>query len=192
MNKALRILAAIFFAYIVQTTVLTRFTMLRMQPDILLCVLVVLTLDGDRYKGFCAGAVTGLLMDAMVGQLPFLYIIIYPLFGYSAARISPALQSRLPRAKRADKPSASPKRSGLPATLITVALLSLFYETILLVYRYLNGVDVTLDSIGRMLQFALSTTVAAFFVRFYVRFCLAFPIRRGGGRQSPTGHPEVN
>ena len=187
MIKTLRILCTIFFAYILQTSALPRFTMLQMQPDILLCTLVVLTLDGDRYRGFCAGSIIGLLMDAMVAQLPFLYIVVYPLFGYAAASISPALLKRMPHAKAAERSaSASSKRFLRLTALITTALLALTYETILTVYRYLNGVDVTLFSIGRSLRFTLYTTIAAFFIRFYVHFCMTVTIRRNRGGQSPA------
>jgi len=172
MPKSLRVLLLILTAYILQTVILPRFTMLSMQPDVLLAVLVWLTADGDRYLGFCTGAVMGLIMDAMVGLLPFLYLLAYPIMGYASARLTPAIARRLPLPKRQGK--------RLPlellhryVPLITAAAMATLYEFALMVYRYLSGVDLTLAILGRMLQFVLYSTIAAFFGRFLVRFVMA-------------------
>ncbi|MCL2544853.1 MAG: rod shape-determining protein MreD [Clostridia bacterium] len=181
MPKSLRILLLILTAYILQTVILPRFTMLGMQPDVLLAVLVWLTADGDRYLGFCTGAVMGLIMDAMVGQLPFLYLLAYPIMGYASARLTPAIVRRLPLPKRQGKrlPLAFLYRY---VPLITAAAMALLYEFALMVYRYLSGVDLTLAILGRMLQFVLYSTIAAFFARFPVRFVMTAGKGRGRGK----------
>jgi len=183
MPKTLRILFLILTAYILQTVIMPRFTMLSMQPDVLLAVLVWLTADGDRYIGFCVGAVMGLIMDAMVGLLPFLYLFAYPIMGYAAARLTPAITRRLPLPKRQGK--------RLPlevlyryVPLITAAAMAMLYEFALMVYRYLSGVDVTLASIGRMLTYVLYSTIAAFFGRFLVRFVMTAGKGRGRKKNS--------
>jgi len=187
MPKTLRILLLILTAYILQTVILPRFTMLSIQPDILLAVLVWLTADGERYAGFCIGAVMGLIMDAMVGLLPFLYLLAYPIMGYASARLTPAIARKLPL------PKERRKRLSLEwlyryVPLITAALMALLYEFALLVYRYLSGVDTTLAVFARMMGYVLYSTIAAFFGRFLVRFMLTVGKDRarksGGGAQA--------
>ena len=176
MPKTLRILLLILIAYILQTVILPRVAMLRIQPDALLAVLVWLTADGERYNGFCVGAVMGLIMDAMVGVLPFLYLLAYPIMGYAAARLTPAITRRLPMPKGRRRNLQEYLYRYVP--LITAAAMALLYESALLVYRYLNGVDVTLAILARMMAYTMYTTIAAFLGRFLVRFVMTAGKRR--------------
>lgn len=171
MPKPLRILGLILAAYIVQTTILPRFTILEIQPDVLLAVLVWLSAKGDRYTGFCVGAVMGLIMDATVGVLPFLYLLAYPVMGYASARLTPLLADKLPHPGKTSK-LLSLKRFFQLVPSLTAAIMALIYEFVLVVYRYLNGVNVTFSLIGRTLRYALYTAVAAFFAQFLVRLVM--------------------
>ena len=182
MPKTLRLLLLILIAYILQTAIMPRFTMLRMQPDILLAVLVWLCADGERYTGFCAGAVMGLIMDAMVGLLPFLYLLAYPIMGYASARLTPAIARMLPLSKGRRR-RFPVERLYRYVPLISAMLMALLYEFALMVYRYLSGVDVTLFIFTRMMISVLYTTIAAFFARFLVRFVMT----AGSGRVRKTG-----
>ena len=177
MRRFLRILGLLLSLYILQTTVLPRVTSLSVRPDLLLCLIVALTLDGDRVMGYNMGAAVGLLMDAMVGQLAFLYLIAYPLMGFFASRLSPWITEHLPDAKkkRSDRKQmvllgSIHVRDLTPA--ITAGFLTAMYESALLVYRYLNGVDITWRPVGIMLRSALYTAISAFFVQYIVRFSL--------------------
>lgn len=162
MQRILRLLGTMFLFYILQTTVLPHFFRpSTIQPDLLLAFLVAISLKGDRYVGFCTGAMIGLLMDAMVGQIALLYLITYPLIGYTAARISPFLIEIWPW-----------ERAKLLIPSVTAAFLTLLYEIVLLVYRYLSGVDVTFSSVGRMTRSVLYTAIAAWAVQYIVRFCM--------------------
>jgi cell shape-determining protein MreD len=168
MIKTLRLLGIILFAYIAQTTILPRVAPLMVRPDLVLAVLVALTVDGDRYLGFCAGATIGLLLDTMVGWLPFLYLIAYPLIGYFSARLTPWLVRRMPMPRRLEA-LLTPKRFRRVAPMLTALVLALFYELALMVYRYLNGVDVTFGAVSMVLRSALYTGLAVFPAQFYVR-----------------------
>jgi len=152
----------------------------------LLAVLVWLTADGDRYIGFCVGSLMGLIMDAMVGLLPFLYLLAYPIMGYASARLTPAIVGRLPLPRERSKlrPIGFLYRF---VPLVTAAFMALLFEIALMVYRYLSGVDVTLDSIGRMARSILYTAVAAFFARFFVRFAMSYGRARVRGKYDAPG-----
>ncbi len=183
MKTTFRITLAILLSYILQTSVLPRVLTLDIQPDIMLATLVVLTLNGDRYRGFCAGACVGLLMDAMIGTLPVLYLLTYPLVGYAAATISPQLFMRLPEPKRFKK-LVTPKLFAQFIPMVTAALLSTVFEIVLMVYRYLNSVDVTFFLISRMLRATLYTAIATFFIQYIVQFVMTISFRRAAGETS--------
>jgi len=182
MPKTLRVLLLILIAYLLQTVFAPRFTMLPIQPDILLAVLVWLTADGDRYLGFCVGAMMGLIMDAMVGILPFLYLLAYPIMGYASARLTPAITRRLPLPKGKRRKLLEYLCRYVP--LFTAVAMASLYEFALMVYRYLNGVDMTLAVFGRMAAYVFYSTVAAFLCRYLVRFVMT----AGGGRNRKSGN----
>ena len=184
MPKTLRILILIVTAYILHAVILPRVLMMAIQPDVMLAVLVWLTADGDRYTGFCVGSIIGLILDAMVGVLPFVYLLAYPIMGYASARLTPVLFDRLPRPKpkKAGK-FLSMKRFFQLIPSITAAAMALLYEFALMVYRYLNGVDVTLDTVGRIFRYALYTAIAAFFAQFYVRYVMTHKRARKGEKE---------
>ena len=183
MPKTFRVLLLILIAYILQTVIMPRFTMLPIQPDLLLAVLVWLTADGDRYLGFCVGAMMGLIMDAMVGLLPFLYLLAYPIMGYASARITPAITRRLPLPKGKRRHLLEYLYRYIP--LMTAVLMASLYEFALMVYRYLNGVDMTFAVFGRMVAYVLYSTVAAFLSRYLVRFVMTV----GRGRKRKSDNP---
>ncbi|MCL2810480.1 MAG: hypothetical protein FWD25_01130 [Clostridia bacterium] len=170
MPRTLRILLLILTVYILQTVIMPRFTMLPIQPDLLLAVLVWLTADGDRYLGFCVGSIMGLIMDAMVGILPFLYLLAYPIMGYGAARLTPAITRRLPLPKGKRRRLLEFLYRYVP--IITAIAMASLYEFALMVYRYLNGVDMTLAVFGRMTAYVFYSAIAAFLGRFLVRFVI--------------------
>ncbi len=171
MVKTLRLLALTLAAYIVQTILLPRFNPLEVQPDVLLAVLVWITADGDRYVGFCIGAVMGLMMDAMIGVLPFLYLVSYPVMGYACARLTPLLMDRLPRPKFSGK-WITLKRFFQLIPSLTAVIMALLFQLVLVLYRYLNGVDVSFASTGIILQYMINTAIAAFIAQFVVRLVM--------------------
>jgi len=179
MPKTLRITLIILTAYILQTVIMPRFTMLPIQPDIMLAVLVWITADGERYTGFCVGAVMGLIMDTNVGVLPLLYLLAYPIMGYGSARLTPAITRRLPLPKGRHRNLLDYLYRYVP--LLTAAAMAALYEFALMVYRYLNGVDVTLAILARMLAYVVYTAIAALLGRYLVRFMLT--ARKGRARK---------
>lgn len=159
MKKALQIFLAVFAMFIVQTTVLPYFTFLEMKPDLLAAIIVYYTLNGDVYVGFCTGAVVGLLMDGMVGNLAIFYLLVYPLMGYVSAFAARFFAERLTKARLA---------MLLPPILC--ALIVAIYEALLLAYIYLNSVDISILLAFRSLRIVIYSALASLPVYYLLRF----------------------
>lgn len=162
MQKKLRIFCVIFLVYMFQTTFLPRMMPLGTRPDLMLAMLVVLTLGGDRYLGFTVGAVIGIVLDAMVGQVAVFYLVIYPLVGYLAARLSPFLLALRPW----------PARLRLLLAPVVCLVLSTVTELVLLMYRYLNGADISASVLGRSMRIILLTTLSSVALQGFLWICL--------------------
>ncbi|MDR3051023.1 MAG: rod shape-determining protein MreD [Oscillospiraceae bacterium] len=161
MGKGVRMVLAVFATYIIQTTFLPYFTFLPIKPDLLAAILAYYTMEGDTYTGFCLGAALGLLMDAMVGELPIFYLLMYPLMGYASARLARLLIARF---------SGRRQRIFHP-TLLCAAMVAL-YEALTLSYIYLNGVDVTLVLVLRSARGVLYSAAAALPVYYMANFIM--------------------
>lgn len=147
MSKFLRMAAAVYISFIIQTSVFKYFAIANVQPDILACAIAGLVFFGGTYEGFCVGAVFGLLMDTAVGQVAGLYMILYPLMGYIAARMRMGLEPVMIE-KAAPKRRAG--RKVLLSIVICMAVTSL-REVVFMVYTYLNGVDLTMRHVARVI-----------------------------------------
>lgn len=171
MRKARRVLGILFFMYLLQTTVWRFFPIFGMLPDLMAVGIVCMCLDGDTYTGFCAGAVTGLLLDAMVGQVAIMYLLFYPLMGYLAGAIPKAIWTRR---------DEIPFRFLLaPAiTLVTVGLL----QGLTLGYLYLNGTDMTWLLGLRALVCVLYSAVMALPAQWPIRWVLYRVPKKGKRR----------
>ena len=160
MRKTLRMLLIVLMAYFLQTIVVVRLSFLSVKPDVLAVTLVILAmLENDTFIGFCLGAATALLLDAMVGSMDYLYLVLYPLMGYAAAKLVNLLYANWPGAKLF-------YASALSAFCI------LLFEAVVLTYIYLTGSDLTLSLFGLSLRSIVYSAVLAFPFQFVVRYAL--------------------
>ena len=147
MAKFIRMAAVTYLAYILQTTAFRYIPIAGIEPDVLAAALAALVYYGGTYEGFCVGAVFGLLMDTAVGQVAGLYLVLYPLMGYVAARMYKGIAPRFIEA------ASQKHRTGRKLLLSIVICISItaIREVVFLVYTYLNGVDLTMRHVGRVL-----------------------------------------
>ncbi len=163
MPIGLRRFLVMFIFYLIQTSIMPHIVGLGIQPDLLACVIVYFTLDGDTYIGFCMGAIAGLLMDAMVGSLAVYYLVLYPLMGYASARFARLLSTKL------IKP-----RQRLLRPLILTAVITAMAEAVMLLYIYINenAADITLQLIFRSVRVVLYSTAVTVPVYFICHFLM--------------------
>ncbi len=163
MPLGLRRFLVMFIFYLIQTSIMPHIVGLGIRPDLLACVIVYFTLDGDTYIGFCMGAIAGLLMDAMVGNLAVYYLVLYPLMGYASARIARLLNAKL----------VKPRQRLLRPLILTAAVTTIF-EAVMLLYIYINenAADITLQLIFRSVRAMLFSTALSVPVYFICHFLM--------------------
>lgn len=84
MSKTMRMIIAVMFGVVVQTTFVQHIRIAGVAPDILIALLVSITSYCGAYGGYCAGALIALLYDASVGYVLAINIISYTLIGFVA------------------------------------------------------------------------------------------------------------
>ena len=175
--------AAVYISFIIQTSVFKYFAIANVEPDILACAIAGLAFYGGTYEGFCVGATFGLLMDTAVGQVAGLYMILYPLMGYLAARMHMGLSPVL------IEKAASKRRAGrkvLLSIVICMAITSL-REVVFMLYTYLNGVDLTMRHVWRVVLCVVYTGIVGILVFRMVDTIMHFqPPRLRRGRKADT------
>ena len=139
MKRALRMALVVFVFYLLQTSVFTSLRIDTIQPYLMAVMLACLTTYTGQYGAFCAGAVSGLLIDTFVGHVMALYIVLYPLMGVAAAQLRFVLDRF---ARNLFKKRFRSGRRFAEAMVICLVIV-FFREAIFLTYMFLNGVDVT-------------------------------------------------
>lgn len=137
MKRALRMALVVFVFYILQTSVFTSLRLSTTQPDVMSVMLACLTAYTGYYGAFCAGAMTGLMMDTFVGHIVGLYIVLYPLMAFAAV---PLRERMDPLVRRIFRKRLKFGRKYVKS-LILCLLMVAFREAIFTIYMFLNGVD---------------------------------------------------
>jgi rod shape-determining protein MreD len=165
MKRALRMALTVLVFYVLQTSVFTSLRVSVIQPDMMAVLLACLSAYTGTYGTFCAGAVSGLLLDTFVGHVMGLYVVLYPLMGYVCAKIRGRTNRMVEVLFRRHWKAGR----HLIVHMLICLLIVAFRETIFVTYMFLNGVDVTYLHVFRivacMLASALMTIPADWLVR---------------------------
>lgn len=137
----------VFVFYLLHTSVFTTLRLSVTQPDMLAVMLACISCYTGTFGGFCAGAVSGILLDAMVGNVMGLYIVLYPLMGYGAAKMRSALNVL---ARKLFRKRLKAWRRLIVSMVICLLIVAL-RETIFVTYMFLNGVELGFSHVLRVL-----------------------------------------
>lgn len=148
MKRIGKLFIVVFVAFILQTSVFTKLRMSSTQPDILSVMLACLSAFTGTYGSFCAGSISGLLMNASVGHVMALYIVLYPLMGYGSAKMRPAFTFVFKRLLKGKIAFTLKYVVNIVICILIVAL----RESVFVVYMFLNGVEISYLHIIRVLQ----------------------------------------
>lgn len=155
MKRALRMALVVFVFYILQTSVFTSFRISSIQPDMLAVMLSCITAFTGTYGAFCAGCVSGILLDTFVGHVMGLYIVLYPLMGFSAAKMRVGFEGIAEKILKKHLKHWQRYLIHFVICLIIVAL----REVIFVTYMFLNGVDITYGHVLRVLTCMIYSAV---------------------------------
>ena len=157
------------FGYLFQVCVIPYIRPFGISPNLLYCVIGIVTVAYGKLRAFWVGLVYGLLMEIMLSSVPFLNLVIYPvttLFCSFAFADKPLKTIEYERA-------TNKKTKELPAWLRTVlctALNALIFEIVNVTYIYLGGTRLTFLHFIRAFAGVILTSLLC--------FILLFPLRR--------------
>ncbi len=174
MTRALKILALVLLACLLQTNLARAVRVMGVAPDFMIAMLAALAWHLGTYGGFCAGALMGLLYDASVGYVLALNLVSYTGAGY----FCPFIRQRFSGARKQ-------WTRRLLLLLGTAFGMTMAKEIIDVGYLFLIGAEVGLSSIVRAVLCA-SLTAAASLPALFLADRLFPPAKKGAAR-SPAG-----
>ena len=167
MTRALKILAVVLAACLVQTNLAGAFRFQGVAPDFMIAALVAMSEVYGTYGGICSGMLMGLLYDSTVGYALALDLIAYAAVGYFA----PMMYGRLVH------PQNTVRRRRLPVMAGICFIMAMTREIADIGYLFLIGAEQGWITVFRALIGAGMTTLAFFPSVFLVRRFFA-PKRR--------------
>ncbi len=172
-RKFIVVIPGALVMYLIQTCVMTYLPVGGVYGSVILAYLGVVIVSCGRKGAFCASSMMGILCEAMLSNLPGLYIICYPVLTMLLAQgLADQSERQLERRSLTRPDKRHVQMRPIVRIALSVIFLSLSFQVIYLAYGYLNGVELTAGHIGRALGQTLYTLVLALPVGVLVRAVL--------------------
>lgn len=180
--KLLKVLALLLLFYLLQSSVTPHLKVFGVMPNLLMVAIAIITVSFGKQYAFIAGAVIGIILEAMAVSIPLFYVIIYPVLALLAAQVfadMSDIKREMRRIREAQRQSEVAAEIKSPFTrrkfrlslrrnssqdmephlriLLNALMLSAMYETIMLIYVALGGVAVGIGHINRAVASVLYT-----------------------------------
>lgn len=199
--KVLKAALITLLAYLVQVCVMQYFAIGRITGSVIFAALAILTVSLGKKYTFCASCIIGMLMESMLGNVPGLYIIAYPVIAMLCAQVFADMSDRQRERRRMMNDLRRSRRSGggsarrlwgrvtggyregdLPAHLrivLCAGMMDLILNVVLVAYMYLIGVDLSFTHLGRALASVVYTMALAILLMGPARLFLGmYPHRK--------------
>jgi hypothetical protein len=148
-------------------------------PNLLFALIAIVTVAYGRFFTFGTACMAGILMEVMVGGLPNLYLVAYPAIGQLGSLIfADKSERKLEQERSQGKPgtNSDPKLRTLLCALFNIT----WFETINLLFIYLNGVDLNLYNYSRAIGSIAYTAAVTALILLPVRWLLGMYSRKSG------------
>lgn len=187
-------------AYLLQVCVMQYFAIGGITGSVLFAALAILTVSLGMKYAFCASCIIGMLMESMLGNVPGLYIIAYPVISMICATFFADMSDRKRERRRMindirrsrhgegkgvrrllNRLTGINRDGDLPAHLrivLCAGLMDLILNVVLIAYMYLIGVDMSFSHAGRAVASVLYTMGLAALLMGPVRYFLGMYPRR--------------
>ncbi|MDD3214869.1 MAG: hypothetical protein PHY64_14455 [Eubacteriales bacterium] len=170
-RKGIKFSVVMLLAYLLQSTTAQYIAIWSVAPNIALAMIAVISVAIGRKYTFIMSVFIGYLLEIMLPALDYINLILYPVCAMLGAL---AFSDKSER--RLEEERTLGKRAGnLPPHLRTVlcALLSIIiFESVNLLYIYLNGIQLSELHYRRALISIFYTTVLAGVLQFPIRWWL--------------------
>lgn len=203
--KGLKALLITVLAYLVQVCVMHYLAVGGITGSALFAALAILTVSLGRKYTFCASCMIGMMMECMLGNVPGLYVIAYPVIAMICATFFADMSDRqrerrrmindIRRSRRGEGKGVKKwlnrltgiNRDGdLPAHLrivLCAGLMDLILNIVLTAYMYLIDVEIGMVHVGRALGSVIYTMGLTALLMVPVRYFLGMYPRRMKRRQ---------
>ena len=172
LKKGLKFAVLTMLAYLLQSTTACYLTVGGIAPNIALAMVAVVSVAMGRKYTFIMSLAIGYLLEIMLPALDYINLILYPVCAMLGAL---AFSDKSERKLEEERSLGKRRRGNLPAHLRTAlcALLSIsVFESVNVLYIYLNGIQIDGDQIRRSLISIVYTTVMAGVLQFPIRWWL--------------------
>ncbi|NLO13452.1 MAG: hypothetical protein GX124_04940 [Clostridiales bacterium] len=184
--KLLKVLAFLLLFYLLQASVVPHLKVLGVMPNLLMVAIAIITVSFGKQYAFIAGAIMGIILEAMAVSIPLFYVIIYPVLSLLCAQVFADMSDvkrEMRRIREAQRQSEAAAEIQTPYTrrkirlsfrrnssqdmephlriLLNALMLGALYEGIMLIYVALGGVTVSFAHLSRVFVAVLYTGAAS-------------------------------
>lgn len=166
--NAVRFFTVVLLTYLFHVCVMPDIKIFDVKPSLILAVLGVVTVCFERTKTIWYGLIMGILLEVMQPTTPMLNLVLYPIIAALSVLIfADKSMQRLEYERGLGKPGRN--RPAIIRTPLCAAFATAVYETVNIVYVYLNGTAIVMSHILRGLTDVVFTTLLALILMFPLR-----------------------
>lgn len=179
MRRVIKALLLIMFGYLCQVCIMPYLAIGGITPNLLFSLIAIVTVAYGRFYSFGVACTAGIIMEAMMGGLPSLYLVTYPAIGQLGSLIfADKSERKLEQERSQGKPGVN--SDSKLRTLLCVLFDIAWFETVHLLFIYLNGVDLNLNNFGRAIGSIVYTTAVTALIMLPARWLLGLYAKRTG------------
>ena len=200
LKRALKALIVTLLAYLTQVCVMRYLTVQGVSGSVIFAALSIIIVSCGKKYAFCASCLIGMMMEAMLGNVPALYVIAYPVITMFAAQYFADMSDRQREQRRLRVETRHVRVSEgkskehwwnrvvdyyLSGDLLPVVRIPLcagvmdgLLNLTLAAYMYLIGEDIGLVHLGRLLISVLYTMALALALMVPLRYMLGMYRKR--------------
>jgi hypothetical protein len=180
-RRVLRAFLLIMVGYLCQVCIMPYLAIGSITPNLLFSLIAIVTVAYGRFYTFGVACMAGIIMEAMMGGLPNLYLIAYPAIGQLGSLIfADKSERKLEQERSQGKPgtNSDPKLRTLLCALFDIA----WFEMVHILFIYLNGVDLQWYNFGRAAGSIAYTTAITALTMLPTRWLLGMYSRKTGAQ----------
>lgn len=200
--KFTKVIALILLFFLLQTAVMPHLKFAGVMPNLHMVIIAILTVSYGKLYAFIAGAMVGILLEAMSYSIPLFYLIIYPVLALLCAQVfadMSDIKREMRRIREAQRQSELASEIKAPfmkrkiririrrdspydlnphlRILLNALMLVLLFEGVMIIYIAVAGVDLTINHFLRVF-YAAAYTALCCLVMFPVRMWLGLYKRK--------------
>lgn len=162
--KGLKVLFLTLFSYLFQVCAMQYLAIGSVTASLPFVTLAVFVVSLGKKYAFCASCIIGMLMECMLSNVPAMYVIAYPVITMICAQLFADLSDRQ-RERRINSNNGKNlfsrlRQKEMPALLripLCAIVMDLIWHTVMCVYMYLIGVEISFIHISRLFSGMLYT-----------------------------------